>query len=286
MAAKAEPPTSNFWEGEWVCADCGYIYDIDDCGGLYLEEQKRGFVCPQCRGPRRRFAKKVGDKVGITQDGGDAPILIFSFLGLWGTVAFFYWFLDQTQGGRLNSNMSTSWIVRSVALVAIASAVVIEPVISAPSPVGTIEAPTTASAVDFSSTFSYSYEPWNDDDDYAIPTDGQACSNGIRGVESDNGKVCCVAECGSCGGVGCSRFSPELEADDCCVTEILEDGEACSVWGEAPCFIDGQSPVPSPIEDAPTSTSPTDTTGAPCYLFEKSNDGDMDSYERELADID
>lgn len=22
-------------------ADCGYIYDIDDCGGLYLEEQVR-----------------------------------------------------------------------------------------------------------------------------------------------------------------------------------------------------------------------------------------------------
>ena len=42
MAAKAEAaPTRTFWEGEWVCADCGYIYDIDDCGGLYLEEQVR-----------------------------------------------------------------------------------------------------------------------------------------------------------------------------------------------------------------------------------------------------
>eukprot|EP00904_Undaria_pinnatifida_P006749 jgi/Undpi1/3203/HiC_scaffold_15.g06577.m1 len=96
MAAKAEAaPTRTFWEGEWVCADCGYIYDIDDCGGLYLEEQKRGFVCPQCRGPRRRFAKKVGDKVGITQDGGDAPILLFSFLGLALTVAFGFWFAKQ-----------------------------------------------------------------------------------------------------------------------------------------------------------------------------------------------
>ncbi|CAN0187836.1 unnamed protein product [Scytosiphon promiscuus] len=95
VAKKDEGPTRNFWEGEWVCADCGYLYDIDDCGGLYLEEQKRGFVCPQCRGPRRRFAKKVGDQVGITQDGGDAPILLFSFLGLWGTVAFGYWFAGQ-----------------------------------------------------------------------------------------------------------------------------------------------------------------------------------------------
>ncbi|KAG5181135.1 hypothetical protein JKP88DRAFT_222537 [Tribonema minus] len=86
---------SGYWEGEWVCADCGYIYDRDDCGGLYFEQQKKGFVCPQCRGPRRRFAKKVGDKVGITQDGGDAGILLFSFLGFAATVAFGFWFSQQ-----------------------------------------------------------------------------------------------------------------------------------------------------------------------------------------------
>lgn len=39
MAAQQEDKTRNFWEGEWVCADCGYIYDVDDCGGLFLEEQ-------------------------------------------------------------------------------------------------------------------------------------------------------------------------------------------------------------------------------------------------------
>ncbi len=27
-------------QGEWVCADCGYIYDKDDCGGLAFEQQK------------------------------------------------------------------------------------------------------------------------------------------------------------------------------------------------------------------------------------------------------
>eukprot|EP00968_Pinguiococcus_pyrenoidosus_P008295 scaffold581_cov263-Pinguiococcus_pyrenoidosus.AAC.2 len=37
----------------------------------------RGFRCPQCRGPRRRYAKMVGDRVGLTLDGGDAPILLF-----------------------------------------------------------------------------------------------------------------------------------------------------------------------------------------------------------------
>ena len=50
---------TEYWEGEWVCADCGYIYDKDQCGGLAFEDQKAGFKCPQCSAPRRRFAKKV-----------------------------------------------------------------------------------------------------------------------------------------------------------------------------------------------------------------------------------
>jgi hypothetical protein len=39
LYAKAPEPVSNgFWEGEWICADCGYIYDRDiDGGGLYFE---------------------------------------------------------------------------------------------------------------------------------------------------------------------------------------------------------------------------------------------------------
>lgn len=31
---------AEYWEGEWVCADCGYIYDKDQCGGLAFEDQK------------------------------------------------------------------------------------------------------------------------------------------------------------------------------------------------------------------------------------------------------
>mmetsp|Transcript_5467 Transcript_5467/g.8251 ORF Transcript_5467/g.8251 Transcript_5467/m.8251 type:complete len:156 (-) Transcript_5467:254-721(-) len=92
--AKASPEPegeSKYWEGEWVCADCGYIYDSDACGGVRFEDQKKGFICPQCSGPRRRFAKKVGDKVGITLDGGDAPILIGSFLGLLITAIIGFW---------------------------------------------------------------------------------------------------------------------------------------------------------------------------------------------------
>merc|ERR1712194_737123 len=62
---------------------CGYIYDRFECAGLYFEEQSPGFRCPQCSGPRRRYAKKVGDRIGTTLDGGDGPILLF-----------FIWWLD------------------------------------------------------------------------------------------------------------------------------------------------------------------------------------------------
>ena len=54
-----------------------------------------GFRCPQCSGPRRRYAKKVGDRVGTTLDGGDAPILIFSFGGVIATIAFGIWAVDN-----------------------------------------------------------------------------------------------------------------------------------------------------------------------------------------------
>jgi len=68
-AKKEEKPAgeSEYWQGEWVCADCGYVYDKDiDGGGLYFEQQKKGFICPQCSAPRKRYAKKVGDQWGVT----------------------------------------------------------------------------------------------------------------------------------------------------------------------------------------------------------------------------
>lgn len=75
--------------------DCGYIYNRQECAGLYFEEQGPGFRCPQCSGPRRRYAKKVGDRVGTTLDGGDAPILIFSFGGVAATIAFGIWAVNN-----------------------------------------------------------------------------------------------------------------------------------------------------------------------------------------------
>ena len=89
--AEEEAKASKYWAGEWVCKDCGYIYNRAECAGMYFEEQGPGFRCPQCSGPRRRYAKKVGDRVGTTLDGGDAPILIFSFGGLIATIVFGVW---------------------------------------------------------------------------------------------------------------------------------------------------------------------------------------------------
>jgi len=76
-----------YWSGDWVCADCGYVYDRRIFGGRYFEEQTFGFKCPQCSGPRRRYAKMVGDTVGVTLDGGDGPILLASGIGFLFTIA-------------------------------------------------------------------------------------------------------------------------------------------------------------------------------------------------------
>ena len=50
LAAKQDSIPEGYWEGDWVCADCGYVFDKDiDGGGKYFEDQKKGFICPQCR---------------------------------------------------------------------------------------------------------------------------------------------------------------------------------------------------------------------------------------------
>lgn len=93
--AEEEELAAKYWGGDWVCKDCGYIYDRSECAGMYFEEQGTGFRCPQCSGPRRRYAKKVGDRVGTTLDGGDAPILLFSFGGLLATIVFGVWAINN-----------------------------------------------------------------------------------------------------------------------------------------------------------------------------------------------
>ncbi|CAM9421032.1 unnamed protein product [Ascophyllum nodosum] len=69
-------------------------------------------------------------------------------------------------------------------------------------------------------------------------SNAQVCSNGLVGV--DNSDVCCVAECGTCGGAGCGRRGRDagLTADDCCAGRIRDTGVICSDSGAAPCIID------------------------------------------------
>jgi N-acetylmuramoyl-L-alanine amidase len=56
-----------YWPGEWVCADCGYIYEPS--ADRPFEELRPRWKCPQCAGPRRRFVKKAG---GVTAQINDS----------------------------------------------------------------------------------------------------------------------------------------------------------------------------------------------------------------------
>eukprot|EP00931_Biecheleriopsis_adriatica_P073033 TRINITY_DN473_c0_g1_i1.p1 TRINITY_DN473_c0_g1~~TRINITY_DN473_c0_g1_i1.p1 ORF type:complete len:197 (+),score=38.63 TRINITY_DN473_c0_g1_i1:57-593(+) len=92
-AARVARRAKEYWEGEWICADCGYIYNERSFGSKF-EDLKMGFKCPQCAAPRRRFARKLGDKIGTTLDGGDTPIIIFSAVALFVVIAIAYYSLQ------------------------------------------------------------------------------------------------------------------------------------------------------------------------------------------------
>ena len=68
-----------YWPGEWVCADCGYIYEPGTTPPF--EELRPKWKCPQCAGPRRRFVKKAGGQYGSIDD---TPL----FLGMGISIAF------------------------------------------------------------------------------------------------------------------------------------------------------------------------------------------------------
>ena len=55
-----------YWAGEWVCGDCGYIYEPGT--EPPFEELRPFWKCPQCAGPRRRFVKKAGGMEGKLND--------------------------------------------------------------------------------------------------------------------------------------------------------------------------------------------------------------------------
>ncbi|CAM9505978.1 unnamed protein product [Ectocarpus fasciculatus] len=127
--------------------------------------------------------------------------------------------------------------------------------IPAPSPVAMPTAPVT--------------EPTAPVTEPTAPTADSTCPNagGIPGVESPGASACCLASCGSCGGVGCSSRGV---VSDCCVSAIMTTGEACEVSGTAPCYIGGggevPAPTPEPVGPTPEPVAPTPEPVAPTTM--------------------
>lgn len=79
------------------------------------------------------------------------------------------------------------------------------------------------------------------------------CSNGVVGVQSEDGTICCATTCnGQCGGAGCGQINGTNGGSDCCSGAIAASGVMCDAGVESPCII-----VSAPFTDAPTA-SPVD----------------------------
>lgn len=81
--------SGGYWRGEWLCVDCGYSYKPGR--RTKFEDLPSTWKCPQCNAPKRRFAKKAGDFVQETAGTSNAPIIVFSVLGLVATIVFGFW---------------------------------------------------------------------------------------------------------------------------------------------------------------------------------------------------
>lgn len=91
--AVARGENVKIWQGEWICVDCGFIYSPKR--KMKFEDLPNSWKCPQCNAPKRRFAKKAGDYIKETSGTSNLPIIVFSVLGLIGTIAFGVWASTQ-----------------------------------------------------------------------------------------------------------------------------------------------------------------------------------------------
>lgn len=87
--AVATGESVGYWQGEWICVDCGFVYKPNR--RVKFEDLPSSWKCPQCNAPKRRFAKKAGDFIKETSGTSNLPIIIFSAVGLIATVAFGIW---------------------------------------------------------------------------------------------------------------------------------------------------------------------------------------------------
>lgn len=90
MLAAPADDEDDYWPGELVCADCGYVYNNAKKKRKF-EDLPESWVCPQCNASKRRFARKVGDFVEKTSGTDNTPIYAFSIAGIAATLAFFFW---------------------------------------------------------------------------------------------------------------------------------------------------------------------------------------------------
>lgn len=88
-AAQAAGENVAYWQGEWICVDCGYVYKPNR--RIKFEDLPASWKCPQCNAPKRRFAKKAGDYISETASTSNMPIIIFSICGLLATIIFGVW---------------------------------------------------------------------------------------------------------------------------------------------------------------------------------------------------
>ena len=94
------------------------------------------------------------------------------------------------------------------------------------------------------------------------------CSNGLNGVESPSGTVCCSDMCDVCGGSGCGGINGTT-AHDCCLTEIFASEQYCGDDVEAPCILVNGTNTAAPTMTALPSNSPTPTDGESICLEDR-----------------
>ena len=72
-----------------------------------------------------------------------------------------------------------------------------------------------------------------------MPDDEAVCSNGVDGVESVDGTICCSSECDECSEDACSlslSFGSDGDSE-CCSSDVANAGELCDSTGVSPCII-------------------------------------------------
>lgn len=90
MEAGGSDAEDDYWPGEIVCTDCGYVYN-NAKRKVKFEDLPESYVCPQCNASKRRFARKAGDFVEKTAGTDNMPIYVFSAAGIFGMLAFGFW---------------------------------------------------------------------------------------------------------------------------------------------------------------------------------------------------